>query len=108
MTTQFLTFKDVEARLRRPRSAVEEDVKAGLFPPPALFGGAGVWPAVEVTAVAAAVAAGADGAQLKALVAELVSARQARAAAARAAALGTPAKTKGEPAPKHQPSRKRS
>jgi predicted DNA-binding transcriptional regulator AlpA len=101
MTSQFLTYRDVVARLRRSRSAIEADIKAGLFPAPALFGRNAVWPSVEVSAFASAVAAGADPESLKQLVKELIQARPARAAAARAAAIGSSAKTPpGEPTPK--------
>jgi len=102
MSSQFLTYRDVVGRLRRSRSALEADIKSGLFPAPALFGRNAIWPSVEVSAVAAAIAAGADAEAIKQLVNELVAARPARAAAARAAALGPQAKTKappGEPAP---------
>jgi predicted DNA-binding transcriptional regulator AlpA len=88
MTGQFLTYRDVVSRLRRSRSAIEADIKAGLFPPPALFGRNAVWPSVEIDAFAASVAAGVDSESLKKLVIELIQERPARAAAARAAAIG--------------------
>ena len=72
-----LRCPEVGARMRRGRTALHVDVKAGLLPPGVKVGARAVaWPSAEIDAVLAARIAGQSETEIKALVRRLVADRR--------------------------------
>ena len=71
-----MRLTDVCTDTGRGRTALYDDVKAGLFTPPVKIGGRAIaWSSHEVRAITAARIAGYDAAQIKVLVLRLISDR---------------------------------
>lgn len=72
-----LRCPEVGARMRRGRTALHVDVKAGLLPPGVKVGARAVaWPSSEIDAVLAARIAGQSETEIRALVTRLVADRR--------------------------------
>jgi len=72
-----LRCSELGAQIKRGRTAIYDDVKAGLLPPPIKIGARSVaWLQDEITSVLNARIAGKGESEIKALVSQLVAERR--------------------------------